>query len=795
MRFSEAWLRTYVDPPLSTSELAEQLTMAGLEVGSIEPVSGKWSNVLIGEIIEIHPHPDAERLKICRVQAGRDELITIVCGAPNARPGLKAPLALEGATWADGRTIQRSQLRGVTSYGMLCSAQELGIEESAAGLLELPCDAPVGTDLRDYLLLNDNAIELELTPNRADCLSIEGIAREVALLNHMERGSSPSEGTSVNVTSPQDVLAIHVEVPEACPRYIGRCIRGISRSVFTPVWMKERLRRSGLRAIDPIVDVTNYVLLECGQPLHAFDIEQLVGGITVRYAKNGETLELLNGQTVTLGDDELVIADEEKVLALAGIMGGSVSAVTEVTTNIFVECAFFSPGAIRGKARRYGLNTDSSHRFERGVDPVLQMRAIERAIQLILEIAGGEVGPVVEIVYPEYIPKYEPIYLREARITRLLGLSLESHRINNILSGLGFRISDTTGGWLVTPPSFRFDIVLEADVIEELGRVYGYNRLPRTYPVIQATMHPVSESVLELERAKNVLVDRGYCEAITYSFVDPALQMLITPDIPALPLKNPLSSEMAVMRTTLWVGLLIATLKNTYRQHSRVRLFETGLRFSHTVEGIEQRKSIAGVSTGPVQNEQWGMSTRQVDFYDVKSDIEALFALTGRKHSLTFVSAHHPALHPGQAADLFLEGEWVGHMGMLHPQLEKTLGFEQSVFLFELDQDSFLVRHVPVFQELSKFPYVRRDIAVIVEESVMVDRLVMSITEKSSELLREVIVFDVYRGQNLGTNKKSVALGLIWQGNAETLTDSKVGEEMRNVVSCLVAEWNAQLRE
>jgi phenylalanyl-tRNA synthetase beta chain len=792
MRFSEAWLREYVNPAIDTAQLVHQLTMAGLEVDSAEPAAGTFSGVVVAEILETSAHPQADRLKVCRVAAGLAEPLQIVCGAPNARAGLRAPLAVEGAELPGGLKIKRSELRGVASFGMLCSARELGIDDSASGLLELSADAPVGADLRDYLKLNDHIIEVDLTPNRADCLSVEGIAREVALLNGLD--IKTPDIRPVPVTT-QASLPINVEAPEACPRYLGRHIKGVSRNAPTPLWMKERLRRSGLRSLDAVVDVTNYVLLEMGQPLHAFDAARLDGGIRVRYARSGEKLRLLNDQELELHDDVLVIADDSKALALAGIMGGSESAVSETTADIFLECAFFSPASIMGKARRYGLATDSSHRFERGVDPEMQARAIERASQLIVEIAGGEAGPVTEAASPAHLPKREPILLRSERIGRLLGLHIEPARVRDILSRLGLHPEDRPEGWSVTPPGFRFDIAIEADLIEELGRVYGYDRLPRRHPTIPAAMRPVSEEQLELDRVKNLLVDRGYQEAITYSFVEAGLQQLIEPEIPHLALKNPISAELAVMRTSLWVGLLDAALKNSHRQQNRVRLFESGLKFAQRGKGIEQRKSIAGLAMGTVNEEQWGEPQRPVDFYDLKADVEAIVRLTGRSGALSFGAGAHPALHPGQTAAVSLGGERLGWIGMMHPRLEKQLGFEQSVFLFELDQDVLLRRAVPRFRSLSRFPQVRRDIAVIVDEAVTVDRLVACVQGQGGGILREAIVFDVYRGQGVDAGKKSVALGLLWQDDSETLTDARVDGAMAAVLERLAKDFEARLRD
>jgi phenylalanyl-tRNA synthetase beta chain len=792
MRFSEAWLREHVNPPIDTERLVHQLTMAGLEVDSVEPVAGPLSGVVVGEILEASPHPQADRLRVCRVSGGPGEPLQIVCGAPNARVGLRAPLALEGAQLPGGIAIRQTELRGVASFGMLCSAKELGIEDNQSGLLELPEDAPVGADIRGYLQLDDRVIEVDLTPNRADCLSVEGIAREVALLNGMDWTARSSAAVAVTT---QDALPVRVSSPEACPRYLGRVIKGVSRSAATPLWMQERLRRSGIRSLDAVVDVTNYVLLELGQPLHAFDAAKLDGEIHVRYAVSGERLSLLNGEVVTLDEDVLVIADERKALALAGIMGGSESAVGEATADIFLECAFFAPLKIMGKARRYGLNTDSSHRFERGVDPALQARAIERATGLILSLAGGQAGPVVEVTSAAHLPERKPILLRPGRIERLLGLAIERGQVVEILSRLGMAVAEHPEGWMITPPGFRFDIAMEADLIEELGRVYGYDLLPRRSPGMSVAMRPVSEGRLDLDRVKDALVDRGYQEAITYSFVDAAIQQFVEPNIPHLALKNPISSDLSVMRTSLWTGLLDAALKNINRQQTRVRLFESGLKFARHDAEIEQRKSIAGLALGLAVEEQWGESQRSVDFYDVKADVEAIVRFSGHEDRLRFAAGGHPALHPGQTAEILLAGAHLGWIGMLHPRLEKQLGFEQSVFLFELDQDILLTRTIPKFHGLSKFPQVRRDIAVIVDDSVTAGGIAQCIEQQNQKMLRQVVLFDVYRGPGVATGSKSVALGLVFQDEDETLIDAKVDEAVAKVLGSLAKEFNAKLRD
>ena len=791
MRFSEAWLREYVNPPLSTDQLVAQLTMAGLEVGGVEPAAGEFTGVVVGEVLALSPHPQADRLRVCQVAAGGSDPLTIVCGAPNVAVGMKAPLAIEGGILPGGMKITRSALRGIESFGMLCSAKELGLEESQGGLMALPEDAPVGADLREYLQLNDVSIEVDLTPNRADCLSVEGIAREVALLNGID--ANPQAVTGNPITS-NDTFQVIVDTPEDCPRYLGRLIRNVDRTANTPLWMIERLRRSGLRSLGPLVDVTNYVLLELGQPLHAFDAAKLQAGIRVRHGFAGERLKLLNGQEITLSDDVLVIADEKCPLALAGVMGGAESAVDDATTDIFLECAFFAPTAIMGKARRYGLSTDSSHRFERGVDPQLQHRAIERATQLITEITGGLVGPIVEAVAEAHLPTRNPIVLRESRVEKLLGLSIPRDQLTSLLTRLGLEVELLPEAWRVTPPGFRFDIAIESDLIEEIGRVYGYNNIPKRNPATHMELQPVSEAALNIERVKDLLVDRGYQEAITYSFVEPGMLAKIEPELEAIALKNPISSDMAVMRTGLWCGLLDAALKNLNRQQSRVRLFEAGLRFTRVEGKIIQQKSLAGLALGSAHEEQWGKKLRGIDFFDVKSDLEAILRLASHETKLRFVNGKHPALHPGQSAELILEGERLGWLGMLHPKVEKELGFETRVFLFELDQDRLLKRTIPAFKSLSKFPQVRRDIAIIVEEPVTAMSLTQRI-ETLSPLIRQVRVFDVYQGTGIETGKKSVALGLILQDDEETLIDVKVDGVIAEVLARLAQEFNAKLRE
>jgi len=791
MQISEAWLREYVNPAISTQELVAQLTMAGLEVDSVTPAAAVFSGVVIGEVLAMVQHPDADRLRVCQVEVGTGEPLQIVCGASNVRVGLKMPAALCGAVLPGDFKIKKSKLRGVESFGMLCSEKELGLAADAHGLMELSADAPVGVDIREFLALDDQLIEVDLTPNRADCLSVEGIAREVAVLNRMDWSALPM---AVLAVTEADALTVAVEATDACPRYLGRLITGVNVKAETPLWMQERLRRSGVRSLGPVVDVTNYVLLELGQPLHAFDADKLEGGITVRWAREGEDLALLNGQTITLDGEALVIADAKQPLALAGVMGGSASAVSDSTQNVFLECAFFTPYSIAGKARRFGLHTDSSHRFERGVDATLQDRAIARATQLIVDIAGGSVGGITEVTTAATLPQRPAILVRRQRIEKILGMVPDDAVVLDIFQRLGMVVLAEADGWQVTPPGFRFDIAIEADLIEEIARIYGYNQLPSSSLLMRADLGKATESVLDISRAADVLVDRGYQEAITYSFVDEDIQKTVAPDDDVIRLKNPISSELAIMRTTLWCGLLKAALYNTNRQQSRVRLFETGLRFVKSGGVTHQQRRLAGVALGSALPEQWGETTRKLDFFDIKADVEALFALTGR--TVRFAAATHAALHPGQCAQvLSLTGEVVGWLGMLHPTLEKQLGFDTPVFLFDFDQALLLDKQVAAFKPLSKFPSVRRDLALIVEEEVTADAVSLCIQACGEPMLQNVVIFDIYRGKGVAEGSKSVALSLHLQNDLQTLTDAEIDAIVSRILARLTNQIHAKLRD
>ncbi|HFQ13953.1 MAG TPA: phenylalanine--tRNA ligase subunit beta [Gammaproteobacteria bacterium] len=794
MKFSEKWLREWVNPDIDTETLAHQLTMAGLEVDAIEPVAAEFEKVVVAEVLAVEAHPDADKLRVCQVNAGGDEPLNIVCGAANVRAGLKVPAALVGAKLPGGLKIKKSKLRGVPSHGMLCSEQELGLAEQAEGLMELPEDAPVGIDIREYLKLDDVSIELGLTPNRGDCLSIAGIAREVGGLNRLRPTPPVIPVVSAEI---DDRLPVRLDAGADCPRYVGRIIRDINPAARTPVWLQEKLRRSGLRSLGPVVDVTNFILLELGQPMHAFDLAKLRGEIVVRHARADEPLTLLDGQEIRLREGSLVIADSETPLALAGIMGGADSAVSGETRDIFLESAFFQPLAIAGRARRYGLHTDSSHRFERGVSPELQQEAMERATALLLDIVGGRPGPIIEQVREADLPVRAPVTLREARIQRVLGVALDAEEISGILSGLDMSVSRSGDGWQVTPPAFRFDIEREVDLIEEIGRIHGYDNLPESRPRIRLRMQPDSETRIGMPRIREVLVQRGYHEAITYSFVDPKIQQRLDPDGEALALANPISSDLSVMRTSLWPGLVQALIYNLNRQQNRLFLFESGLKFVMQDAELQQKMVIAGGLTGEAYPAQWGLRSRKLDYHDVKGHVEALLVLGGKTGATEFRAGGHPALHPGQSATIYhtRTGNLLGYIGALHPEVERALGLNQRVFVFELALEYVQTGQIPAFSPLSRFPAIRRDIAVIVDEAIESRKVRDCILRAASDNLQHVELFDVYVGEGIDSGRKSLALGLTLQDLSRTLTDTEVDSEIRNIVSALGTELGATLRE
>lgn len=795
MKFSEKWLREWVDPAMSVDELVEQITMAGLEVDALESVSNDFSGVVVGEIVSVESHPDADKLRVCQVSGGGDS-VQVVCGAPNAAVGLKVPFATVGAVLkgSDDKAfkIKAAKLRGVPSNGMLCGASELGMEDQVDGLMELSFDAPVGTNIRDYLSLDDNVIDVDLTPNRGDCLSLLGLAREVGVLNKLD--VKLPEFNAVEPSS-EKKFPVTVVAPESCPAYLGRVIEGIDISKSTPLWMVEKLRRSGIRSIDAVVDVTNYVLLELGQPMHAFDLDRLCGAINVRLAQEGEKLTLLDDQELELKTDSLVIADDEKALALAGIMGGKDSGVTEKTQNIMLESAFFEPIKIAGRARNFGLHTDSSHRFERGVDYRGQKRAIERATELLLEIVGGTAGPVTEALAEQASDKL--VELSAKRLVQVLGLEIAKAEVSEMLIRLGFGVTETEKGWSCVVPSYRFDVEIEADLVEEVARIYGYNNLPTRKLRANVAFVKREEAITPLAKIKQHLIAKDYQEAICYSFIESKAQAVFS-DIKPVDVANPISIDMEVMRTSLIPGLLSALQHNINRQISRVRLFESGQTFIPSGEKIIQKEYLAGVIYGQRNVESWSNTADVVDFYDLKGDIEGLLEDCGHDlQEVDFIASSHKGLHPGQCADVMINGVKAGVIGALHPETAKSLTITGSVFVFELSLCSITVGKVPNFKALSKFPQVRRDIALLVGKDItaaaITDVISISVT-KAEKILQHCSIFDVYQGDSIESGKKSIAVALQFQHDERSLNDEDVQQQIDLIVAALEKELGAQLR-
>ncbi len=790
MIISEQWLREWVSPEMSTDELAHQITMAGLEVDAVEPVAGDFSGVIVAEIVEAEQHPDADKLRVCKVETG-GEPVQIVCGAPNARAGLKAPLAQIGAVLPGDFKIKQAKLRGIDSQGMLCAEQELQLSEANDGLMELPADAPVGTNLRDYLNLDDRTVEIGLTPNRADCLSIAGIAREVGVLNNLSVSGPDWEPVEPSI---DDTFAVTLAAPARCPRYVGRVVRNVDVSRPTPLWMQEKLRRCGVRSIDAVVDITNYVLLELGQPMHAFDLDKLQGGIVVREAAAGESLELLDGQTLKFKAETLVIADASGPVALAGIMGGNPTAVTASTRNVLFEAAFFTPELLAGRARGYGLHTDSSHRFERGVDIKLQREAIERATRLLIDITGGDAGPVVETVESGHVPARPDVQLRPERIERLLGFAMNEAEVERILGALGLGVERNGEGWSCSVPSWRFDIAIEADLIEELARIHGYNNLPVTHIRGDLVIPSQPESQINMRNVRRHLAANGYQEAITFSFIDPKLQHMFDPQLEPVALANPISADMAVMRTSLIPGLVSAVQHNVNRQQMRVRLFETGLRFVPAGDGLRQELMIAMAVTGPRAQESWSATARAADFFDLKGDLESLMMLTGQHDSFSFEAGAREGMHPGQTAVIQFADQDVGFVGALHPSLQADLGLSAPVFIAEVNLSAVREGRIPEFKELSKFPEVRRDLAILVDKTVSSKELLDDVRRSAGGYLTSLRLFDVYEGKGIDPKQKSLALGLTFRDQSRTLSDDDVNQALNQVIDSLEKNYKAGLR-
>lgn len=794
MKIPYSWLAEWVPLPWQAPELGARLTMAGFELEALEQAAPAFSGVVVAEILSAERHPQADKLQVCRVSTGSGEPLQIVCGASNARAGLKSALAMVGAQLPGDLSIKAAKLRGVESQGMLASAKELGLGDAAEGILELPADAPLGQSLRTYLKLDEPVLDVSVTPNRGDAMSVIGVAREVVALT-----GAKLTGPAAVRTAPahREKFPVQLDAPAACPKFAGCIVRGIDNRAVVPVWLRERLRRAGMRSISPVVDVTNYVMHELGQPMHAYDLAKLKGGISARLAHAGEALTLLDGNAITAGADVLMIADAQGPVGLAGIMGGLRTAVTPETTDVFLESAFFSPEAVLGPARRFGLITDASQRFERGVDPTQQARAIERALVLLQSIAGGVAGAISVAESPAHLPQRAAVSLRAKQLTRLLGVEVPRERVASTLAALQMQVTPNAEGWQVTPPAYRFDIGIEADLIEEVARIVGFEAIPEThaqgpqYFRALPQKDPAEAAVLE------ALAARGYQEAITLAFVDPQLQERLFPDRPALAISNPIASDLAVMRVSLWPGLLRAAQENQHRHQDRIRLFEHATRFEITADGTREIDTIAGIACGGRLPEQWGVTKQMrapADFYDVKSDLEALFASTGEASGFVFEAGTHPALHPGRTARVLRRGMIVGWLGELHPILVKSLDFTYPPVLFELDFAAIAVQRAP-YHEISRYPQVRRDLAVVIDEAVTLSTLTERVTLVTSSLLRSLRIFDVYRGPGLEKGRKSVALGLIFQDISRTLTEQEVERLMASVVTDLRENLNARIRE
>ncbi|MGB5410514.1 MAG: phenylalanine--tRNA ligase subunit beta [Woeseiaceae bacterium] len=792
MKIAESWLREWVDPDLDTDALSHQLTMLGLEVDDLRLEGQGIEDVLIAKVVECAKHPDADRLSVCKVSDGSDELIDIVCGAPNVRVGLKTPLAKPGVKLPNGLKLRKSKIRGVVSNGMLCSAVELGLGDESDGIMELPEDAPLGTPLNDYLHLPDAVIDVDLTPNRGDCFSILGIARDVAALTG---ASLKAAHFDVPAATIDDVYPVELVEPAGCPRFAGRVVRGVNLKARSPLWMVERLRRAGLREIHPVVDVTNYVMLELGQPLHAYDLAKLQGTIRPRLSHKGEKLTLLDEKAIELNEGSMVITDDSGVIGLAGIMGGLSTAVSDSTVDVFFEGAFWPQKFMAGQARSYGMHTDASVRFERGVDPEGQGRAVDRAVELLLSISGGDAGPLDVQSADEHVPQRTAIELRRARLAKLLGVTIADEEVTSILRRLELTVTETEAGWEAVAPSHRFDIRIEADLIEEVARIHGYDSIPETTAIAETPLASVTETLIDSDSAAATLVARDYYEAITYAFVDAASNRLFSGVDSEIVLANPISSEMSVMRSSLLPGLVAAAAGNTARQQERVRLFEIGKSFHGTLNEREEVVRIAAVATGNAAPEQWSGKAQSVDFFDIKADVEALLAMAGQSARVSFEAATHVALQPGQCANILRDGSVIGVIGKLHPGVAKAFDIKRAVYVFELDALAAMRSAAPVASSVSKYPAIRRDIAVIVDNEVTADELLLTVEQAAPDLIKSVRIFDVYTGTGIEAGRKSVALGLILQETSRTLTDVDADAAMASAIRKLQDEFAAELRD
>ena len=794
MIISEQWLRDWVRVDLTAHEIAEYLTNAGLEVEAVDLVSEPIDNLVVGRVLEVTKHPDADRLNLTKVDIGNEQL-DIVCGASNVRADMMVAVATVGAKLPNGLKIKQAKVRGVESNGMLCSAAELGLEEESAGLIELQEDAEIGQRVDDYLQLNDYLIDIDLTPNRGDCLSVQGVARELRVL---AGGSYHPLSIEPVPSSIEDSIAVQLDDAENCPRYLGRVVKGIDTEAVTPLWMQERLRRAGVRPISAVVDITNYVMLELGQPMHAFDLAKLNEKIIVRQSVKGETITLLDDSEATLDGDTLVIADAAGPIAIAGVMGGADSAIGDGTTDIVLEAAHFTRKSAAGKARRYGLHTESSHRFERGVDPLLPPTAMERATELVLEICGGQAGPINEQKNDAGLQSKAVVDIRLNRLTGLLGMSLEKDEVGGILNRISDNVSETEAAWSVTPPSYRFDIEREADLVEEVARVKGYDNIPARMPRIAPRSTVGTEKSISVRQLRQAMVARDYREAITYSFIDPKVQTLFDQEQP-VPLANPLADNMAVMRTSLLPGLMSALQFNANRQHDRIRLFEIGASYHQAGDGYRETQRFSGVVCGPRSSAQWGIeNTQNIDFFDVKADLEAVLSLTGQVNPIIFNPFEHVALHPGQQCQLIRKTDdgksvEIGWLGRLHPAHEKHYGVGK-VIAFELNLEQALSAQLPVFASVSRYPAIKRDLSIVVSDDVPVASLSDAVRSKLGSALNKVDLFSVYRGQGIADDAKSVSFSIVLQHADKTMTDEEAENLMGDALSVLETEFGAKLR-
>ena len=783
MKFSERWLRTFVNPPRGTRELAHALTFGGIEVEAVEPAAPAFERVVVGEVVSVERHPGAERLSVCQVNVGVAPL-TIVCGAPNVRAGMRVPTALIGAK-LPAVEIRATQVRGVESHGMLCSEKELGLSDASDGLMTLAPDAPIGASVRDVLDLDDSVFTTKPTPNRGDCLSVLGIAREVAAITGSTLEPPPSSPVRPQL---DDRVRVTLDAPQACSRYCGRLVRGVNAAAPTPAWLRSRLERSGVRSISAIVDVTNYVMLELGQPLHAFDAAKLEGGIRVRFAREGERLELLNGETPALDPDFLVIADERKAVALAGIMGGAATAVDAATRDVFLESAFFSPGVIAGKSRVLGFGSDSSFRFERGVDFSETARALERATELVVAVCGGTAGPVTEA--RAVLPERKPVDVRLERANRVLGIAIAEDEASDTFRRLGFGFEARGGRFTVTPPSYRFDIGIEEDLIEELARIHGYDRIPAAAPVAPAVMLPAPESTRTPASIREILVQRGYHEVVTYSFIDRSWEEDLCGNARPVALANPIASHMNVMRSSLIPGLVNTVAFNVRHKQSRVRVFEVGRCFLESSGAYVQPLRVGACAYGNALPEQWAAPARPLDFYDVKADLGALFA----PRVAAFEAAQHPALHPGRSARIRVEGEIVGWLGELHPRWQRKYDLPLATVLVEIEYDALAKTVLPAYEEVPRFPPVRRDLAALFDESVPFAAILDALRDAAPPIVTDIGLFDVYRGSDLEKGKKSLAFSILLQDTRKTLTDAEVESAVSRLRDVLRQRFDAKLR-